>query len=1026
LPRPLAVGTSVEQLRKKAKRWLKALRAREPGARDRLIRAWPDAPVTPGLRDVQYALAREHGLAGWTALKDAVAVLERGGSSREQALHALLRAANQGDVHQVCAILDTHPDVINERGTLDGHSGLRTALHFGQHSEEVVRTLLERGADPNIRDEGDNAFPLHFACERGDLAVIKLLVEHGAQTVAGEVDNHELDIIGWATCFPGVEIRPEVVEYLLAHGARHTLHSAVAVGDLETIRARARENPAALERPMDKVNRRRTALHLAVLKDQPRSLQTLLELGVNPDGSDAGGLTAIDEAAVRSRADMVQMLVDAGATLTLASALALNRTDIVERLLRENPDALEPGHKWGTLIVRAAAEAPAQMIQTLIDLGASVDVQDAAATSVDGTRGYTALHAAAFHGNLVAVDVLLKNGATPTVRDSRYCGTPAGWARYARKQEAFERLMSGGLDMFDAIDFDRPDRIPEILRRDPPALKRPFGAYLLPGSVPPGWCPDLETTPLEWAARQNKAQAMRALVAHGAELAAGGHLARTHDDRVAAFLRMACLDWGVGGNDRVRHTHAAERLLRRHPEIARDSIYTAVACGDVDELQRILDEHSDLANTRGGPRGWPPLLYLCAARLTDHPPSAENALAIARMLLDAGADPNVYYAGGNERIHYTALTSVIGRGEEQAAMHPQARALAALLLERGAEPYDKQVLYNGFGGHASHRHLADDDLVWFLEMMYAQSLKRGRQADWADPDWPMLEMGGYGCGTWYLLSSALKGNYLTIAEWVLSHGANPNPPRAADPRTPPGTLYEQAVRAGLMDFAGLLGRYGAPRTEPSEDSSDAFATACFRLDLERARAMTAAHPEYLSDATLLMRAAERDRVDVAELLLDLGVSPNVEDRNKTRPLHLAAYEDSPRVAALLVGRRAEIDPRDEVHSATPIYWALWGQRGRMVEMLTPVSRDVWALVPAGKLARLREVLAVEPRLARSFWEGGTPLFTLPDDEELAVEIVKLFLAHGADASIARKDGTTAEGVARARGLDAAADLLRDR
>ena len=42
-------------------------------ARARLERALPHAPHAPTLRDVQHALAREHGFAGWTALKQAIA-----------------------------------------------------------------------------------------------------------------------------------------------------------------------------------------------------------------------------------------------------------------------------------------------------------------------------------------------------------------------------------------------------------------------------------------------------------------------------------------------------------------------------------------------------------------------------------------------------------------------------------------------------------------------------------------------------------------------------------------------------------------------------------------------------------------------------------------------------------------------------------------------------------------------------------------------------------------------------------------
>jgi ankyrin repeat protein len=489
---------------------------------------------------------------------------------------------------------------------------------------------------------------------------------------------------------------------------------------------------------------------------------------------------------------------------------------------------------------------------------------------------------------------------------------------------------------------------------------------------------------------------------------------------------MACLDWAVGGLDRPRHTHAAARLLKRYPEIAHDSIYTAVACGDIEEVQRILSERPAAASEPGGPRAWPPLLYLCSARLPDAGAWSDHAVAIARTLLDGGADPNAYYPGGNPDIRYTALTCVAGRGEEQAAVHLQARELAALLLERGAEPYDTQVLYNVFAGHASHRHLADDDFVWLLELLHRESVKRGRHADWDDPEWRMLDMGGYGHGAWYLLHNALKGNYLHIAEWALSHGASPDPPRASDHRTPEGTLYEQATRMGLAEFSELLARYGAPRTMPAPDSSSEFAAACFRLDRERARALVAKHPEYLHDAAPLFASAERDRADVTALLLDLGMSPDLENptSGNARALHIAAYADSPQVAALLIERGAEIDPRDDMHGTTPIYWALWGQRQRLVDLLAPLSRDVWALVPAGKVERLREVLSAEPRLATSVYTGGTPLFFLPEDEHAATEIVRLFLSHGADPSVRGRDGATAVQLARARGLDEAAGFLK--
>lgn len=65
----LARRRSLEGLKKEAKTWLDALRRGLPDARTRLERAVPNAPPTPTLRDVQHALAREHGFSGWTELK---------------------------------------------------------------------------------------------------------------------------------------------------------------------------------------------------------------------------------------------------------------------------------------------------------------------------------------------------------------------------------------------------------------------------------------------------------------------------------------------------------------------------------------------------------------------------------------------------------------------------------------------------------------------------------------------------------------------------------------------------------------------------------------------------------------------------------------------------------------------------------------------------------------------------------------------------------------------------------------------
>ena len=209
-------------------------------------------------------------------------------------------------------------------------------------SEAAVELLLERGADPNIRCEGDNAHPLHFAVEKNNFSIVRLLIEHGADPV-GEDDYHELGVMGWATAWEYVHATTEMVSYLLAHGGRHNIFSAVATGDVTAIREIMSQVPGDLEKRMDVANRRRRPLHLAVIKKQPRSLVTLLDLGAKTGSLDEAGFTALDQAALSGEAEMARTLLEHGAKIRLPAAVALGRVQDVEKLLRRDPDALKPG-----------------------------------------------------------------------------------------------------------------------------------------------------------------------------------------------------------------------------------------------------------------------------------------------------------------------------------------------------------------------------------------------------------------------------------------------------------------------------------------------------------------------------------------------------------------------------------------------------------------------------------------------------------------------------------------------------------
>jgi ankyrin repeat protein len=503
---------NLEQLKKQAKALLKDAQASAADAVARLREYHPrgrQLGESVTLADAQLVLAREYGFANWTALKEYV-LAQTTDPVTEAQVRSLQEAAARGDLARLNTLLEATPSLINEVGG----PGVRTALHhavFGRCAP-AAQLLLERGADPNIRCEGDNAYPLHFAAEKNDIAIIRLLIEHGADPI-GEGDYHELEVIGWATAYENVPVVPEVVEYLLAHGARHNVYSAVAVGDVEAIRVIVARSPDVLERRLEAANRRRMPLHLAVMKRQPRSLLTLLDLGANPESLDEATFTALDQAAMNGEREMVEILLARGAKLRLPAAIALGRTRDVERLLQRDPESLKPGGRWGTLIVRAAERAPGEVIDALIKAGADVNVHDDRRTAVDSALGYTPLHAAAFNGNLNAVEALLRHGADVRAREERWHGTPGGWASYAGHTAVHDRIVQGPVDIMEAVELGRIDRVEEILRDDPDALERAFAQYPLYPLYAEGWF-----TPLVFAVIIDKPEMVKFLVTQGANV----------------------------------------------------------------------------------------------------------------------------------------------------------------------------------------------------------------------------------------------------------------------------------------------------------------------------------------------------------------------------------------------------------------------------------------------------------------------------------------------------------------------------
>lgn len=244
-------------------------------------------------------------------------------------------ACHIGDLSRVRELLDQDPSLCNRVSEyvtyyLGSGAPLKNAAARGHL--DIVKLLLERGADPNLREEGiaPNGHALYSAVANGHHEIVKLLLEHGAHP------NPEVESSADALSRAISNGDQPMIDLLCSHGASRAVHLLGYYGDVRTAAAVFAINPALADDP-DALSNAAGEGHEAfvrlLLRYQPdlskrtcfpawsvcartRELNELLfEHGMNPSQPDWLHITPLHQLARKGDVETAALFLDHGADL---------------------------------------------------------------------------------------------------------------------------------------------------------------------------------------------------------------------------------------------------------------------------------------------------------------------------------------------------------------------------------------------------------------------------------------------------------------------------------------------------------------------------------------------------------------------------------------------------------------------------------------------------------------------------------------------------------------------------------------
>ena len=469
------------------------------------------------------------------------------------------------------------------------------------------------------------------------------------------------------------------------------------------------------------------------------------------------------------------------------------------------------------------------------------------------------------------------------------------------------------------------------------------------------------------------------------------------------FIEHACLRYN--GDDQSWRYQRASAWLRQLPQLATD-FHCALAAADENAVRGFLSQQPELAVRNGGPRNWPPLMYVTYSRIEQN---AAGAVQVAKLLLEHGADPD---AGSPALPGFNAVTGAIGEGERGPVAcipHPRADELVRLFLDSGAQANQSQALYNTMFGERVGK---------WLRLFVERGLKASEPANWNPAETePIFD---------FLLSQLVMRGSVDVVRFLLEHGANPNAVNRYNHRS----AHINAQMGNRKDVAELLEQHGAIK-QPLP-IADQVRVACGLHDRTSAAALLAEHPQLLQDAELFRDCAMVD-VDTCLWLLAQGFDIDTRDKGGQTVLHNYALWGDAAAVQTLLDHGANPDLKEFNYQATPLGLALHNRRWSVIEILAPISNDVFDVCRTADSQRLQLLLSRDPTLVRQCTPmGNTPLHVVSqarqEDPDLAASAatIDLLLRYGADPAARNNQNKTVVEWYRQMGMDELAEWLTER